>query len=367
MKSQFDIKEFGIIPPPYGGCSVYVKRLIDKLNSDGYKVGGFYLESCDDKNIYLSPLYDHWNWMETHLLPFKIWSYLKIVQSYKIIHSHFSLEGMSYLWMLMKLGKKKVVITIHNSMVSTFYRQTNIVNRFFLNRMLQSKDVTWIAVSAEGKEQLLSLPIRPLSNVHVIPAYIPVVEECFIPLASEMQSYINNHKYNIAFYGHSFMINEGTDVYGFQTIIDIYSRLLETFSNNVGLVLCLSDTHDVEKIQELREYAKNKNVDDCIYWQIGAINNIRTLWKSVDVYVRPTSTDGDSVAVREALDEGISVIASDVCDRPKGVVVYKYGNEDDLYAKLVLCFNNYRKKTKPNYDYYNYMKDIYDNLLFSNL
>lgn len=367
MKSQFDVKEFGIIPPPYGGCSVYVKRLIDKLNSDGYKAGGFYLESCNDKKIESSPLYDRWNWMETHLLPFKIWRYLKIIKHYKIIHSHFSLEGMGYLWMLMKLGKKKVVVTIHNSMVSTFYRQTNIVNRFFINKMLRSKDVCWVTVSVEGKEQLLSLPIKPLYNVHVIPAYIPVVDECYIPLTSKMQTYINNHDYNIAFYGHSFMLNEGTDVYGFQTIIDIYSRLIKTSHYNVGLVLCLSDVHDTEKIQELREYAQKKNVDDCIYWQIGAIDNIRTLWKSVDVYVRPTSTDGDSVAVREALDEGISVIASDVCDRPEGVIVYKYGNEDELYDKLVLCFNNPIKNTKPNYDYYYSMKDIYDNLLFSNL
>lgn len=363
MKNKFDIKEFGIIPPPYGGCSVYVKRLIDRLNFDGYKVGGFYLEPCDEQMIKSSPLYDKWGWMETYLLPLKIWKYLKLTKPYRIIHSHFSLEGMSYLWLLKVLGNKKIIVTVHNSMVINFYNQTNFVNRFFLNKMLRSRDICWITVSSEGKSQLLSLPVSPSSNVYVIPAYIPVVDKNYTPLSAEMQGYLNDHDKNIAFYGHSFMQNNGIDVYGFKTIIDLYSILLNSSHTNIGLVLCLSDSHDIEKIQELHDYARKQNVEDSIFWQIGAIKNIRTLWKNVDVYVRPTSTDGDSVAVREALDEGCAVIASDVCERPKNVVVYKFTEIEDLYSKLVLCLNKTRKSVEPNFEYYFSMKSIYDKFL----
>ena len=55
MKNKYDIKEFCFVPPPYGGVSVYVKRLIDKLNVDNYKVGGFYLDT-DDHALRISPL-----------------------------------------------------------------------------------------------------------------------------------------------------------------------------------------------------------------------------------------------------------------------------------------------------------------------
>lgn len=363
MRSQFDIKEFGIIPPPYGGCSVYVRRLIDRLNHDGFKVGGFYLESCDDQAIKSSPLYDRWNWMETRLLPLKIWKYLKIAKPYHIIHSHFSLEGMPYLWLLKFVGKKRIIVTVHNSMVINYYKQTNAVNRFFLNKMLRSKDVCWITVSEEGKSQLLSLPTKPASKVCVIPAYIPVTDEHYIPLSKEMQCYINRNKINIAFYGHSFMQNNGMDVYGFKTMLDVYSKLLCSSHNGIGLVLCLSDSHDLKKIQDLRNYAKKCEIDDSIYWQIGAIKNIRTLWKEVDVYVRPTSTDGDSVAVREALDEGCNVVASDVCARPNDVIVYKFGEINDLYSKLLLCLSKTRKNVKPNFEYYLSMKAIYEKFL----
>lgn len=363
MKDIYDIKEFGIVPPPYGGCSVYVKRLIDKLSSDGYRVGGFYTESCNDENMRYSSLYDRWIWMETHLLPCKIWKYLKIVKPYSIIHSHFSLEGMSYLWMIKKLGRKRIVITIHNSMIKSYYRRMNVINRFFLKRMLHSKDVCWITVSEEGKRQLLSLPIKIESHIHVIPAYIPIVDESYPPLTKDMQCYINTHKNNIAFYGHSFMQNAGSDVYGFKTIIDVYSMLIKQGYNNVGLVLCLSDVSDIDKIQELRNYAKKSNVDNYIFWQIGAINNVRTLWKNVDVYVRPTSTDGDSVAIREAIDEGCSVVASDVCKRPKHANVYKFGDNNDLCSKLISCLIKSRKQPNPNFEFYLRMKEIYNDLL----
>lgn len=362
MKNKYDIKEFCFVPPPYGGVSVYVKRLIDKLNVDNYKVGGFYLDT-DDHALRISPLYDSWKWMQMHLFPIKIWEYLKIVRPYKIVHSHFSLEGMPYFWVIKNWAKKKIVITVHNSMVSNYYAQTNVVNRFFLNKMLRSKDVCWITVSGQGKEQLMSLPVKPISPVHVIPAYVPIVDIYYTPLPADMQKYIDSHKNCIAFYGHSFMQNNGIDVYGFRSIIEVYANIVNSIGDQTGLVLCISDNHDTKRLEEIHEYAKFLGVDDFIYWQIGAIGNIRTLWKKVNIYVRPTSTDGDSVAIREALDEGTIVIASDVCKRPEGVITYKFGDEKDLLQKISRNINSPKRKVKLNFKYYEMMKKIYDDLL----
>ncbi len=366
MRKLYDIKEFAFVPPPYGGVSVYVKRLIDQLRLDGYKVGGFYVESCCDQLITSSPFYDKWCWIQTYLLPFKIWKYLKFARPYRIIHSHFSLEGMGYLWLIKVLLGKKVIVTIHNSMVTTNYPKTNVVNRFFLNMMLRSSDVLWITVSEQGKRQLMSLPVKPRTKVHVIPAYVPVAGDLYVPLDKKMQSYIDCHDRNIAFYGHSFMETDGVDIYGFKAIVKAYSVIIKRSHDSVGLVLCLSDSNNVQKIDDLHQYAKSLGVDDGIFWQIGAIDNIRTLWRNVDVYVRPTSTDGDSVAVREALDEGTFVIASDVCERPNGVMTYKYGDGDDLCDKIITNLGTPKNGKKPNYEYYEKMKKIYDSVLKMN-
>ena len=35
---KYDIKEICTIPPPYGGVTVYVKRLVEQLQKDGFSV-----------------------------------------------------------------------------------------------------------------------------------------------------------------------------------------------------------------------------------------------------------------------------------------------------------------------------------------
>ena len=360
---KYDIKELCTLPPPYGGVTVYVKRLIKQLLVDGYLVGGYYSKSCSDKKVMNSPMYNKWTWMQTSLLPVKIWKYLIETAPYKIVHSHFSLEGMAYLWLIKTIGRKHIVITIHNSMNSDYYIKTNRINRFFLNKMLQSCDVTWIAVSEQGKMQLYDFPIKPIAPVHIIPAYIPVSDKKYIPLEDNMQYYIHSHNKVITFYGHSFMQDAGKDIYGFKTIVKVFSEIIKNIEYKIGIVLCIADNSDTEKISSLHEYAKSLDVDNKIFWQVGAIDNIRTLWHETDLYVRPTSTDGDSVAIREALDEGAVVIASDVCKRPTGVITYNYGDDNMLIQLIISNLKVKRKTAEPDFTYYNRMKELYDRIL----
>ena len=360
---KYDIKELCTLPPPYGGVTVYVKRLIGQLLKDGFTVGGYYSKSCSDKEIINSPMFDKWTWMQTSLFPIKIWKYLLETASYKIVHSHFSLEGMAYLWIMKTIGRKRIIVTVHNSMNANYYISTNKINRFFLDKMLQSPDVTWIAVSEQGKRQLNAFPVKPVTPVYVIPAYIPVQNTDYVPLCDKMQQYIRSHDKVIAFYGHSFMQNDGKDIYGFYTAIRVFAEIIGKTDFNVGLVLCIADGSDTENIALLREYAENLDVADKIFWQLGAIDNIRALWHETDVYIRPTSTDGDSVAVREVLDEGVTVIASDVCERPDGVITYKFGNDEELAKSILSNLTVPKKDTAPDFRYYEKMKNLYSRIL----
>ena len=51
--------------------------------------------------------------------------------------------------------------------------------------------------------------------------------------------------------------------------------------------------------------------------------------------MRSTFADGDAITVREALDLGIPVVASDVVARPPGAVLFTTGDEADLSRKLI--------------------------------
>jgi len=63
------------------------------------------------------------------------------------------------------------------------------------------------------------------------------------------------------------------------------------------------------------------------------------VWKQADVYLRPTNTDGDSVALREALHVGTHVVASNCTFRPDGVVLFQNRDQNDFLAKTLEVLN----------------------------
>lgn len=361
-KNIYDIKELGFVPPNYGGVSVSIERLINALEQDGFKVGGFYHTDNKNKKYLSSPLFEKEPNFSTKYILFNYHKIKKILNQYKIIHSHYGLEHMIYIWCFQKLMKKKVVITIHNSMVTSFYRKSDFLNRFFLKKNFQNSNITWIAVSNQTKTEMLKIPVDFNNKIHVIPAYIPI-KSSNESLQKEIQDYIKKHDKSIVFYAHSFMRHEGIDVYGINETLRLYAELKIKLNQRIGLIFCLAEENNLQEIAKLKQKANDLKIDKYIYWQIGPIQNMGALWDAVDIYIRPTSTDGDSVAIREALNAGVRVVASDVCKRPEKVLVYKFKNGKDFLEKTLYALENGKEEIKPDFSNYYKLKGIYTKLL----
>lgn len=367
---MYDIKELCPVPPPYGGVSVYAQRLVNKLTAEGLMVGAYYFPEYVNDAVKFSPLYDSMAWDGGTSCMSKFWGHIKMVfrrakevRPYRLVHSHCSLEDMLIVWVVKNICHKKVIVTIHNSMQTEFYKKTDSINQFFM-RCLAKADITWIAVSEQGKQAMLQLPLKFKNEIHVIPAYIPIDVDLSKPLSGQMLSYIKAHKRIITFYGHSFMLHNGKDVYGFEPALELYADMLKYKTNEgVGFILCLAEDRNKTQIDTLHSKAAALGVDDKIFWQIGAIDNMQSLWAETDVYIRPTNTEGDSVAVREALDLGVRVVASNVCLRPEGVVCYEFGNGQDFLVKVQSQLEKGRGKINQDFTHYNRMRDIYKTLL----
>lgn len=361
LKVKRDIKQLGFIPPPYGGASIYVKRLTERLNKDGYVSGAYYFAGKVDENIEKSPLYDPFQWLSTKRFLQRYLRLIKETRGYRIVHSHFGLESMIFLWALSFFQRKKIVVTVHNSWSENLYTSTNKINRLFM-KFLSKTDVTWIAVSEEAREQMQKLPVK-FRNIIVIPAFIPDISNYIEKdiLSADLIDFLKSSNKIIVFYGHAFMKNGKQDVYGYNTALEMFHELINKYKEDASLVMCIGENNQAE-ISKLKEFAEEKGLNDKIYWQIGAIKEMNALWKYTDVYVRPTSSDGDSVALREALSLGIHVVASDVCIRPEGTNEYHFNDVSDFTKKTHECLRSERKAPIQK-DYYDAMLTVYKNIL----
>ena len=205
------------------------------------------------------------------------------------------------------------------------------------------------------------LPFKFQSEIHVIPAYIPE-QTCNTVLPQDLKRYIERNEKNIAFYGHSLMFNNGNDVYGYIEMLNIY-KYVSDIRPNIGLVFCMADVSDIEGIYKIEQYAKELGVYNKIYWQRGSLPTLQILWEMIDVYVRPSSTDGDSLAVREAIEAGVRVVTTDVVKRPSECLLYHYGDFVEASNKILNVLNEGRYYTSKDFSHYERMKDIYTTLL----
>lgn len=86
--------------------------------------------------------------------------------------------------------------------------------------------------------------------------------------------------------------------------------------------------------EKLNGILRAKNLHN--HWYI--LTGNRDLWpllKRVHLFVRPTLSDGASVSIQEALFFVISVVASDVCERPNQVILFKSRNVLDFTEKVI--------------------------------
>lgn len=367
--SKYEILEYCLIPPPYGGVTIHVKRLVEKLRADGHSVGGFYFQkNKENKLLAETSLFYQDSCCASSNKILRALHHIKrglahigIVRDFKMVHYH-GLENLELIWIYHKIIKKKLLMTVHSSMVENFFRNTSFINRYFLKK-LASSDVQWIAVSEEAKLAMQRLPFNFRNKIKVIPAYIPRETAITGPLTESMSRYISTHSKVITFYAHSFMLNDGEDVYGFEAALRLYSELVKETDDAIGMIFCISDVSETDKMTRLHHLAHNYGVDDKIYWQEGPIDNMYTLWNHTHVYVRPTSTDGDSIAIREVLEAGRMVVASDVCVRPSGVINYRFGDEEDLIAKVKDALSTPRKERILNWKPYDKVREVIESML----
>lgn len=357
--------QFMVVPPPFGGVTVYVKRLVKYLDKMGFGVGCLYMNKHArtslplSVNVYKAPKHLNSIWA-IFSLPRIFW----IVRKYDVIHTHNSLNISFTLWMLKRFLNIPIVFTIHNQMIRRECASMNYLDRYFFRKLKNDKFVQFITVNSVAADILQSEFGEFKNTIIIKPAFIQPIEEGKASdyLSESLLAFLNKDKGPIIlFYAESFAMCENREIYGPSTLIMVFNSLKKIYSN-LRLLFCMPNP-DFEKILNLKSKLDNKEYEDDIYWQLSPLSEMWPVIKNTSVLFRPTCTDGDAVMIREALMYGLPVIASDAAKRPEGCLVYPYDSIETAVQMLNNLLSNPHKKPTATRDYAADLVDIYSGLI----
>lgn len=301
----------GPYPPPLGGVSVYIQRLMSLTNKpkilDTSAKGWFKF-----LKLFLILLFGRQKIVHIHVLTIKI---LSIVFFMKLFRSF------------------DVMITDHNSRI---FKNRSRFEIWLLKYFFEESEYL-VVVGAHIKKNYLYQGIkRKQQDIIVCNSFLPPSEDLEDSiLATYPVSYfdfLKSHNIVVSTNAYKLVLKNGVDLYGIDMCIELLKRLKKDF-RGIGLVIFLADcTYNMIYLEKLQSMICEFNLErDVIF-----ITGQKELWpsfKKSNLMVRPTYTDGFGVSIAEAIYFGCPALASNVCERAPGTTLFSNRDSDDFYLK----------------------------------
>ncbi len=290
----------GPIPPPTGGVSNHIARLTRRIEASG-DIDCFVFDG------------GKFRFFKSNLKKANVFDAIVFFLVCDIVHIHISNRWKVFIARIARTLGKKVVYTRHN------IRSINSAG----DKKLHALSDCAIHVSKVMSDLVDE-------KTFIIPAYISA--DIVDHLNDKLLAQIKNYKVVVAaISSHPLSrpaVLDGKDIYGFDILLNAYRNL--TLDSKVLLLLDPSATMEANYRGDVD--ALNQIGSNVIY--VTEKIDFVSLAKFLSVYVRPSRTDGDSIAVREALEAGVKVVASDCVDRPGGVHLFKSEDINSLTKAL---------------------------------
>ena len=320
MKNKLII--YGKLPPPFGGISVHLKRF--KKYLDDSKINFVFLQS---NNVY-----------KKHMFRNLFFSQINFQKN--IIHLHAFQKGKKLLFLLflMLFFNKKVIVTIHNDRFLLDYNSLKSIQKI-IAKIFYSNISYIISVNPDSKFGFI-----PDNKISLIPAFIPPTpDEIKIKQLPEFFHKIR-HKHEFLITANAFRISfyKNQDLYGIDLSIELIKRLVDNGYKNIGFIYVIPDIGDYDYFGKMQKLVKKYNLEDNFHFYTKPVAYPAVI-NMCDLFIRPTNTDGDSLSIREAISLQRLTIASDICKRPEGAILFRNRNIEDLYIKTTDVINHYEE------------------------
>lgn len=308
----------GKIPPPLGGVTVFNQRKFEQLKR----------ESSDVQLILIQPT-------KSNILNIAL-------AFFSSNEKHLSASNFLLIIFAILFAKSNTIIFYdHNSSrhLSAMRKWKKVLYAYFLFKCAKI-----VLVDKHLKDNY-----KNLDNFEVLSNKFAVSSAFLPPSELELNDILKTYdQKTISVYQHCLNISErkviltsafqpnldinGNDIYTIELLIDFFVNLSQKYSQYY-FIIAIANYSETQFSIKIKEKVSTVKV---LYPNLIFLENDKKIWPLLQVtklFIRATTTDGDSVSLKEALYFGAPVLASDVVPRPKGVMLFNL-EKDDLSQKI---------------------------------
>lgn len=305
----------GSCPPPLGGISVYIYRYKRKLESEGESV-----EVIDTSRM--SHAKRMLNMIRLMLIP----------ENFYIQFNSYDFPMM--IAMLMRPFPAKITFYHHGHGILD---RVSTLKRMIFKRFLKRVDEC-LYVGPHLPDFYRKQGFVPDSNkMRVQSAFLPPPPEdeqaIWQTYDQPTLKFIDLHQPLIVANAFKLVFYNGVELYGLDMCIDLIAKL-KKLHPDVGLIFALAEIGDNNYFDTMRARMDELEISDNIHFIMGQ-KELWPMFKKADLMVRPTCVDGYGISIAEALYFGCPAVASNVCSRADGAIIFDNRDFEDLSAKCI--------------------------------
>ena len=304
----------GPFPPPYGGVSVHILRFYNLLK----EVVAF--DFIDESQIKKNEFFN--------IRSLNILKYLKKINNSDVIYIHSGINLIRILHLFVgRIYSKKTILVLHGftSKPPQFI--------FYINGLIYRLATRIIVVNEDIKKRLYLPEKKCITKEAFIPPFL--MDELELPeniLKLICKSKMDGKKIICS---NAFRLKKykNQDLYGLDMCIEVAKRLVNKEIPFIFIFVVSSVLQKNESYFKMETLIKELDLGNHFFLINEKLSFVKIMQQS-DIVIRPTNTDGDSLTIREGLFLNKKVLASDVVQRPEGVILFENRNLNDLEKKL---------------------------------
>lgn len=337
---------YSAFPPPVGGVAVHSERLARLLSRSGFIVEAFEMHNRFDDSVNFPFKYYRGNRLITALK----FLYHTLLRRPDIVHIHVSAgRQVIFLWMLTLIISSvcPIVVTIHSGSFPSVYCQMRSWKKWLMRRMIKSTSCI-VAVSDRIRYFLNSHLNAGSHLIQVIPAYLPSCAASPRNLQPSVKRIVAS--------------GYGTPIYFWEGLVNALNLVELPYE----IVFAFYNEYQQPYYQDVLNQAEESLKGKIKIYNDLSPDEFAIVMSSADVFVRPTLTDGDSIAVREALELGLTVIASNSVERPEQCFIFDSGNEHMLASLIEEAIKGTIQSDGVSVDFSSRILTLYNRLIDQN-